>query len=575
MILENKLEGLAVSEGYGIGTAYVYKQNELVIDKSSILPENTELEFGRFLQAKDDAGKEISEIIEKASQILSEEEAKVFKAHMLVLKDPKLQKDVKKTIETKLVKVDNALEMVMDQLVAMFSNLKNEMMRERALDIQDVCTRMLYILTGTERVSLSDIRDNTIIVANNLTPSDSMQMDISKVAGLVVEMGGRTSHTSILARSLEIPAVVGVSNAIESIITGEAIKVDGIKGEVWGEMTEEENRVFAAEMNEFKRKKGELEKFSKMESVTKDGRIVEICANIGSYIDCKSGYKYGLDGVGLFRTEFLYMGKRNWPTEEEQFIEYKRVAELMGDKGVIVRTLDIGGDKELSYFDFGEEENPFLGWRAIRMCLDKKDIFKTQLKAILRASAFGKLRIMYPMVSAVNEVKKANEILEEAKEELRRDNIDFDVNIEVGIMVETPAAAMVADKLIKYVDFFSIGTNDLTQYTLAVDRGNDKIANLYRPYHPAVLRLIKRVVDASHDAGKWTGMCGEFAGSEPFTDLLVGIGLDELSMSASSVLKIRKNLVNMNYAEARKVAEKVLDMETAEEIINFINNRGE
>lgn len=574
-MLENKLEGLAVSEGYGIGTAYVYRQSEPMIDKGSILPQDTESEFDRFLQAKEDAGKEITEIMEKASQILSEEEAKVFKAHLLVLKDPKLQKDVKKAIETKLVKADNALEMVMEQLVAMLRGLKNEMMRERALDIQDVCTRMLYILTGTERADLSDIGEDTIVVANNLTPSDTMQMDISKVAGLVVEMGGRTSHTSILARSLEIPAVVGVPNAVESIATGQHLRVDGMKGDIWGTMTQEEERVFTSQMDDFNKKRAELEKYSKMESVTRDGREVEICANIGSFADCRTGYKYGLDGVGLFRTEFLYMGKRNWPAEEDQFIEYKKVAELMGDKGVIVRTLDIGGDKDLSYFDFGEEENPFLGWRAIRMCLDKKEIFKTQLRAILRASAFGKLRIMYPMVSAVGEVRKANAILEEAKEELRKDNMDFDVDIEVGIMVETPAAAMVADKLIKYVDFFSIGTNDLTQYTLAVDRGNDKIANLYRPYHPAVLRLIKRVVDASHHAGKWTGMCGEFAGSEPFTDLLVGMGLDELSMSASSVLKIRKNLVNMTYSDARQVAERVLDMETAQEVIDYINNRGE
>jgi phosphotransferase system enzyme I (PtsI) len=572
-MLENKLVGLPVSEGYGIGTAYVYKQKELIINKDNILPEEAETEFERFLQAKEIAGKEIQELVERVSKLLSEEEAKVFKAHLLVLNDPTLQKEVKNTIDKKSVKAEHALEKVMEQFVAVLAASKNEMMRERAYDIQDVCTRILYIITGTERATLGNLQDNTIVVANNLTPSDTMQMDISKVAGLVVEIGGRTSHTSILARSLEIPAVVGIPNALELIKTGDQLKVDGIKGDIWGTMTEEENRILIADQDEFNKKKAELEKYSKMESITLDGRNIEICANIGSYADFKAGEKYGLDGIGLFRTEFLYMGKRNWPSEDEQFIEYKKVAELMGNKGVIVRTLDIGGDKELSYFDFDEEENPFLGWRAIRMCLDKVDIFKTQLKAILRASAFGKLRIMYPMVCAVEELKKANEILEEVREELNADNIDYDKNIEVGIMVETPAAAMISDKLIKYVDFFSIGTNDLTQYTLAVDRGNDKIANLYRPYHPAVLRLIKKVVDASHDAGKWTGMCGEFAGSELFTEVLIGIGLDELSMSASSVLKIRKNLVEMNYENAKSTAEKVLDMETAEEIKNFLNKK--
>ena len=561
--------GIAASSGYGKGRAFVYKQQKLVIDETPIKAEDVEREIESFQAAKEEARTQIQKIKDKAQELLTEEESKVFDAHLMLLEDPSLAKRVMKNIRDKLIKAEYALDIVEKELYDMFQCMENEVMKERCIDIRDVCTRVLYILKNLKMATLNDLGENTIIVAENLTPSDTMQMDVSKVAAIIVDMGGRTSHVAILARSLEIPAVVGTKEATKKIQNGQVLWLDGNKGHVLLNPTQTEIDLFEKEREAFNQRQQDLKKYSSMESNTLDGRNVEICANIGSYLDANVSMKYGPDGVGLFRTEFLYMGRRDCPTENEQFIEYKKVAELMKGKATIIRTLDIGGDKELEYIDFGEETNPFLGWRAIRICLDKTEILKTQFRAILRASAFGKLRIMYPMIISTTEVKKANGILQEAKEELRMEGIAFDEEIEVGIMVETPAAALIADALIKYVDFFSIGTNDLAQYTLAVDRGNEKIANLYAPYHPAILRLVKMVVDASHKAGKWTGMCGELAGAEAFTKVLVGIGLDELSMTASSILRVRKNLVNLSYEEAQRFAKKVLDLETAEDVLSL------
>jgi phosphotransferase system enzyme I (PtsI) len=419
--------------------------------------------------------------------------------------------------------------------------------------------------------TLADLEADTIVIAENLTPSDTVQMDVSKVAGIIIEAGGRTSHTAIMARSLEIPAVVGAKGMTSQADSGQLICLDGETGEIYIEPNDAVLEQFEQMRSNYLETMAELRKYATADSYTIDGRSVEICANIGNYTDADNSMKFGPNGVGLFRTEFLYMGKSNWPTEAEQFEEYKKVAELMQDRATIIRTLDIGGDKALSYIDFGKEDNPFLGWRAMRMCLDKTDVLKTQFRAILRASAYGKLMIMYPMIISTTEVKRANALLEEAKASLKAENLPFDDAIQVGIMIETPAAAITADSLIKYVDFFSIGTNDLTQYTLAVDRGNEKIADLYTPYHPAVLRLIKMVVDASHRAGKWTGMCGELAGEANLTKLLIGIGLDELSMSASAILKVRKNVVNIHYEEAKQLAQSALNMETAEAVLALMN----
>lgn len=569
----NLLKGLGVSAGYGVGTAYVYKQHDLVINRNCIEPNETTKEFERFLSAKEAVSKETKKVKEYAAEVMSEDEAEVFKAHLMILEDPQLENEVKGNIENKNLRAEYSLELTMNKYIKLLNECKNSLMQERALDIKDVCTRILHILTETQHIDLNNLENNTIIIASDLTPSEIMQLDVSKVVGIVLEVGGKTSHTSIFARSLEIPTVVGVPFACEHINNGDMLRIDGCKGKVWLNMTEEEIKIFNYDLEKFRIQMSIIERFYDAESITKDSRKIDICANIGSYSDCKLGIKYGLDGIGLFRTEFLYMEKSNWPSEDVQFNEYKKVVELMGNRSVIIRTLDIGGDKELPYFDFDDELNPFLGWRAIRMCLDNIDIFKTQLKAILRASNFGRVRIMYPMVSSIEEIIKANDVLNEARSELRIQKIAFDDEIEVGIMVETPAAAILADQMVKYVDFFSIGTNDLTQYTLAVDRGNEKISNLYQSHHPAVLRLIKNVVDASHKAGKWTGMCGELAGLEEFTEVLVGIGLDELSMPASSVPIIRKNLTNIYYTDAKKTAEKVLQMETANQVMDFVRKK--
>lgn len=568
------ITGIAASSGYCKGRAFVYEQQKLAIDETPISAKDVEREIEKFRAAKEAAGEQIVKIRERAQKLLTEEECKVFDAHLMLLEDPSLDKRVIKYIGDKLIKAEYALDLTEKELYELFQCMENEVMKERCIDIRDVCTRILYLLKNLKIDALSDLEENTIVVAENLTPSDTVQMDLSKVAAIVTDMGGRTSHVAIIARSLEIPAVVGAKEATKKIRNGQTLWLDGNQGRILLEPSHSEIELFESERKAFDQRQKELKKYASMESHTLDGRSVEICANIGSYPDAGASMKFGPDGVGLFRTEFLYMGRHDWPTEKEQFNEYKKVAELMKDRATIIRTLDIGGDKALEYIDFGEEENPFLGWRAIRVCLDKTEIFKTQLRAILRASAFGKIKIMYPMIINTAEIQKANTILHEAKEELRREKVVFDEGIETGIMVETPAAALTADVLIKYVDFFSIGTNDLTQYTLAVDRGNEKITDLYAPYHPAVLRLIKMVADASHKAGKWTGMCGELAGSDEFTKVLVGIGLDELSMTASSILKVRKNVVNIKYNEAKQIAEKVLKMETAEDVLHYVQEKG-
>jgi phosphotransferase system enzyme I (PtsI) len=560
-------KGIGASSGFGIGRAFIYKQQALTINRTPAAADEAKQEIEQYQAAKAAAQQQISQIKTRAASILDAGDAKVFDAHLNLLKDPSLDKRVVKYINEKQYRAEYAVEQVKNELFSMFQMMENAVMKERALDIEDVCTRVIYCLKGMSLPTLSELSEGTIVIAENLTPSDTVQMDVTKVVGIIVEAGGRTSHTAIMARSLEIPAVVGAKQMTERAKNGQMICLDGDEGEIYIDPDSEIQARFKQLRQAYLEDQEALRHYSTVASNTVDGRTVEICANIGNFIDADSSMKFGPNGVGLFRTEFLYMGKSDWPTEEAQYEEYKKVAQLMQDKATIIRTLDIGGDKELCYIDFGKEDNPFLGWRAMRMCLDRTDVLKTQFRAILRASAHGKLMIMYPMIISTTEVKRANALLDEVKAALRAEQVPFDEAIQVGIMVETPAAAVISDQLIKYVDFFSIGTNDLTQYTLAVDRGNEKIADLYTPYHPAVLRLIKMVVDASHQAGKWTGMCGELAGEPELTKLLIGIGLDELSMTASSILKVRKNVVNIHYEDARQFAQKALNMETAEEVL--------
>ncbi|KLU18817.1 phosphoenolpyruvate-protein phosphotransferase, partial [Proteus mirabilis] len=419
-------------------------------------------------------------------------------------------------------------------------------------------------------IDLSAISEKVILVATDLTPSETAQLSLDNVLGFITDLGGRTSHTSIMARSLEIPAIVGTSNATETIKKDDYLVLDAINNKIIINPSDEELETLKAIKEEYLHEKEELAKLKDLPAITLDGHQVEVCANIGTVRDVAGAERNGAEGVGLYRTEFLFMDRDSLPTEDEQFQAYKAVAEAVGSPAVIIRTMDIGGDKDLPYMNLPKEENPFLGWRAIRICLDRKEILHSQLRAILRASAFGKLRIMFPMIISVEEIRALKAELEILKSQLREENKAFDESIEVGVMVETPAAAVMARHMAKEVDFFSIGTNDLTQYTLAVDRGNELISHLYNPMSPAVLNLIKQVIDASHAEGKWTGMCGELAGDERATLLLLGMGLDEFSMSAISIPRIKKVIRNANYDDAKALAEQALAQPTAKELMDLV-----
>lgn len=567
-------KGIAASPGVAIGEVFLLEKKEVFIDKTTISEEAVEKEILCLHDAKNKTKKQLDEIKTKAKRTMGEDKAAIFEAHLMVLDDPMLDDKVLENIRIKKMNVVASLDAAVKELSALLENIPDEYMSERAADIKDVGGRLLYNLVGIEMVSLSDLQKEVIIVAKDLTPSDTAQMNLKNVLGFVTDLGGRTAHTSIMARSLEIPAVVGTKDMTSKVKGGETIILDGLLGDVLINPTAEETQYYQRKRKECLKEKKELEKIKDLPAITKDGRKIEISANIGTPKDVEGALRYGAEGVGLYRSEFLYMDRKSLPSEDEQFVAYKEVVERMKERPIIIRTLDIGGDKELSYIDFPAELNPFLGWRAIRMCLDRPQILKTQLRAILRASNYGNPLIMYPMIISVSEIKSANAILDEAKIELRNEKIPFNENIKIGIMVETPAAAVMADKLMETVDFFSIGTNDLTQYTLAVDRGNEKIAHMYQPLHPGVLRLIKQVIDASHEGGKWTGMCGELAGDPMATVVLLGLGLDEFSMSASSIPSVKKLIRSLNYNEAHEIAKAVISMSSPEEVISYLKQKG-
>jgi phosphotransferase system enzyme I (PtsI) len=449
--------------------------------------------------------------------------------------------------------------------------LDDEYLKERAADVRDIGKRLLQNILGLAIVDLSSIKDEVILVATDLTPSETAQLNLNKVLGFITDLGGRTSHTSIMARSLELPAIVGTSNVTKQVKNDDYLILDAVNNKIYVNPTAEVIEQLKAAQNQYVTEKNELAKLKDLPAITLDGHQVEVCANIGTVRDIAGAERNGAEGVGLYRTEFLFMDRDSLPTEDEQFSAYKAVAEAMGSQAVIVRTMDIGGDKDLPYMNLPKEENPFLGWRAIRIAMDRREILHAQLRAILRASAFGKLRIMFPMIISVEEVRDLKGELETLKAQLREEGKAFDETIEVGVMVETPAAAVIAHHLAKEVDFFSIGTNDLTQYTLAVDRGNELISHLYNPMSPSVLGLIKQVIDASHAEGKWTGMCGELAGDERATLLLLGMGLDEFSMSAISIPRIKKIIRNTNFEDVKALAAQALAQPTAQDLMNCVN----
>lgn len=531
-------KGIAASKGYAIGKVFLHVDEEIVVTDAKV--SDVEAEKAKMQKALDDSKTQLEAIKVKAAEEMGAEKAEVFEAHITLLDDPEFTGAMMSEIETNSLNALKSVENVSSSFVAIFESMDNEYMRERAADIKDVSKRILSNLAGKGGDSFAITENNTVVVAHDLTPSDTAGLDRSKVCGFVTNIGGRTSHAAIMARTLEIPAVLGVGDITDSVKNGDTIIVDGLTGDIIINPSEDVVKEYEAKQEKFKQEQEELKKLIDVKTTTKSGRRIEVCGNIGKPEDVLGVIANGGDGVGLFRTEFLYMDRDNAPTEEEQFESYKFVLEKMEGKQVVIRTLDIGGDKTLPYLPLPQEMNPFLGYRAIRLCLDRKEIFKVQLRALLRASVYGKLAVMFPMISGLEEFKQAKEVVEECKAELKAEGKEYSDNIQWGIMVEIPAAAVYADELAKYVDFFSIGTNDLIQYTLAADRMSEKVSYLYNPMHPSVLRLIKMTIDGAHKHGKWVGMCGEMAGDEAAIPTLVEYGLDEFSMSATSILNAKK-----------------------------------
>ncbi|MCU6670443.1 phosphoenolpyruvate-protein phosphotransferase PtsI [Enterobacteriaceae bacterium H4N4] len=565
------ISGILASPGIAFGKALLLKEDEIVIDRKKISADKVSQEIERFLSGRAKASAQLETIKTKAGETFGEEKEAIFEGHIMLLEDEELEQEIIALIKDKNMTADAAAHEIIEGQATALEELDDEYLKERAADVRDIGKRLLRNILGLAIIDLSSIQDEVILVAADLTPSETAQLNLNKVLGFITDAGGRTSHTSIMARSLELPAIVGTGSVTAQVKNNDYLILDAVNNLVYVNPTNEEIDKLRAVQEQVASEKAELAKLKDLPAITLDGHQVEVCANIGTVRDVDGAERNGAEGVGLYRTEFLFMDRDALPTEEEQFAAYKAVALACGSQAVIVRTMDIGGDKELPYMNFPKEENPFLGWRAVRIAMDRKEILRDQVRAILRASAFGKLRIMFPMIISVEEVRALKKEIEIYKQELRDEGKEFDETIEVGVMVETPAAATIARHLAKEVDFFSIGTNDLTQYTLAVDRGNDMIAHLYQPMSPSVLTLIKQVIDASHAEGKWTGMCGELAGDERATLLLLGMGLDEFSMSAISIPRIKKIIRNTNFEDAKVLAEQALAQPTTDELMTLVN----
>ena len=564
------ISGIPASPGIVFGKALVLKEEKIVLDTQKIKESQIDAEIARFYEGRSAAVEQLNSIKDRAYASLGEEKAAIFEGHLMILEDEELEEEILDYLRSNKVNAAVAANVIIDQQVAMLSEIDDEYLKERAGDIRDIGNRLIKNILGMHIVDLGEINEEAILVAYDLTPSETAQLNLDKVLGFVTDIGGRTSHTSIMARSLELPAIVGTNNVTELVNTGDFLILDALNNAVYVNPSQDEIQRLKTLQAKLAEEKAELAKLKDLPALTLDGHRVDVVANIGTIRDVEGAERNGAEGVGLYRTEFLFMDRDQLPTEEEQFIAYKEVVEAMNGNLVILRTMDIGGDKELPYLNLPKEMNPFLGWRAIRIALDRREILNAQLRAVLRASAYGRLAVMFPMIISVEEIRELKSVIEELKVELRNEGKDFDENIQIGVMVETPSAAVNAKFLAKEVDFFSIGTNDLTQYTLAVDRGNELISHLYNPMSPSVLSLIKQVIDASHAEGKWTGMCGELAGDENATILLLGMGLDEFSMSAISVPRIKKLIRNVNYQDAKLLAEKALQQPTAAEIDRLV-----
>jgi len=563
--------GISAASGYALGRAFLLENSEIQVVKSEVPKEHLDSEILRFEEALGKATHDLEVIKEKTRQTIGDEEAEIFSAHIMVLEDPEYSGAIKDLIRVEAWNAEWAIQEVTNRFLELFASMDNDYIRERAADLRDVSNRLLRHLLGIRSQSLSEITEKVILFAHDLTPSDTAQLDKDKVVGIATNIGGRTSHSAIMARSMEIPAVVGLQDLVEKIKAGDFIIVDGSEGKVFVNPTEDLIHCYQEKQISYEAQRQELKKLVQQPSITPDEHQVELVANIGNPQDALVAVTNGAEGIGLYRTEFLYMGRQELPSEEEQFEAYKAVTVMFGkEHPVVIRSLDIGGDKALPYLDMPKEMNPFLGYRAIRLCLDRKDIFRTQLRAILRASAYGNIKLMYPMIATLEELRGANKVLEEVKQELLAETIPFNKSVEVGIMVEIPAVAVMADHFAQEVDFFSIGTNDLIQYTMAADRTNENVSYLYQPFNLALLRLIRGVIEAAHKAGKRVAMCGEMAGDLTALPILLGLGLDEFSMSASSVLPARALVRKLPLVKAQTIAKAVLEMDNPLEIESFV-----
>ncbi len=567
------LKGIAASSGITIGPAYRVGREEFIVPKEAIRAEDIPVQIARFEEALIQTRKEIMQLQKRITSEMGQDEAQIFDAHLLVLEDRMLIEEVITRLKKEQLSVAYIFSGVLKKYIEVFSKIEDEYLKERITDINDVGKRILRNLLGKEQKDLQKLDERVIIVAHDISPSDTAAMHKQMVCGFVTDIGGKTSHTAIMAKSLEIPAVVGTVEATVKIKSGDILIVDGSMGIVIVEPDEETLRLY---QQEEKKLAGVAEKFmlaKDLPAITRDGKKIEISANIEFPEEIPSVKMHGSEGIGLYRTEFFYMNRKDLPTEEEHFQAYRYVAEQMKPHSVVIRTLDLGGDKFLSQLDIPQEMQKFLGWRAIRFCLARPEMFKLQLRAILRASAFGNLKLMYPMISGIEELQQANAILAECKDELKKKKIAFNEDIEVGVMIEVPSAAMTADLLSQEADFFSIGTNDLIQYALAVDRTNEKVAYLYEPAHPAVLRMIKNVIDAAHANNVWVGMCGEMASDENFALILLGLGLDEFSMPASAIPQLKYIVRAMTFKEAQEIAKQAMSLPTAKAIESFMEAR--
>ncbi|AKC60657.1 phosphoenolpyruvate-protein phosphotransferase PtsI [Blochmannia endosymbiont of Camponotus (Colobopsis) obliquus] len=566
------ISGISVSPGIAFGKALVIKKEKIFINQKKIAINDIDNEIHRFLNGRTKTSQQLKKIKNKAGKTFGKKKEAIFEGHIMLLEDKELEQDIITLIKEDLITAEAAINSVIETQARALEQLNDEYLKERATDVRDIGNRLLRNVLNIPIVNLNNLNKKIILVTTDLKPSETVQLDLNNILGFITDDGGITSHTSIMARSLELPAIVGTGNITKKVCNNDFLILNAIHNEIYINPKTTIIKKLKILKKQYSFEQKELIKLKNLPAITLDGYQVEISANIGTINDITHAKNNGAKGIGLYRTEFLFMNRSSLPSEEEQFQNYKTIAESIFIDGVTIRILDIGGDKNLPYMKLPKEDNPFLGWRAIRIILDRKEILHTQLRAILRASAFGKLQIMYPMIISIEEVRALKTELDLIKIQLRKEKKNFDENIETGVMIETPAAATIAHYLAKEVDFFSIGTNDLIQYTLAIDRGNKLISHLYQPLSPAILLLIKQVIDAAHQEGKWTSMCGEMAGDERNTSLLLGMGLDKFSMNATSILKIKKIIRTTKLSDAKSLAKEALCVPTTKDLNNLINN---